>query len=73
MVQVNCVLIIDISVGFLKLKILPFYEYIHILYHWNAETLQVPVVFESSHLVNSLNYSLNYGDIDTADMLISFV
>ena len=39
----------NISVGFLKLKILIFYEYVHILYHWIAEALQIPVVFESNH------------------------
>ena len=56
----------DISVEFLKLKILPLYEYIHILYHWKAETLQITVLFESSHLVK---HSLNYGDVNRADML----
>ena len=42
----------NISVAFLKLKIFFFEEYIRILYHLKAEAaLQIPVVFEVSHLV----------------------
>ena len=57
----------DISVGFLKLKIFFILEYIHILYQQKDEALQIPIVFESSHLVH---YSLIYGDVNMVDMFI---
>ena len=59
-------IIVYISVGFLKLKILLLHEYIHILYHWIAEALQIPVVLETSHLMKN---SLNYGHVKTIDSL----